>query len=122
MTQSTSRTTATHLLPAVLSLTTGRLLAPLSQVVAVVHDLSDGTIPPDGIEAAQEQIRAELFRQIHWLAEIRLPDFTDPDTDLVKCEFLAGLTAACGGTVDIECGTLAAQIALPANAKIVRNP
>lgn len=121
MTQSTTTRTATHLLTAVLSAATGAPLAPLSQVAAVVHDLSDGTIPPDEIRDARGRVRAELIRQIPWLAEIRVPDFNDPDIELIKCEFIAGLAAACGGSVDIECGTLATRLGVPPNAKIVRN-
>lgn len=121
MTQ-TNRSTTTHLTPAVVSLVTGAFLAPADQIMDVISDLTLGTVLPDDIEAVLPEIRAELIRQLPWLGEIQVPDFNDPDSTATKGGFAADLAERFGGSVQIECGTLALPPGVPANAKIVRNP
>jgi hypothetical protein len=121
-----SRTTTQHLTPAVVSAATGVLLAPLADIFAVIHDLTDGRLSPAEVESAQARIRAELIRQFPWLADLRLPDFDRvPETRAAKGAWIVELTSRYGGMLQVETGTLTdipgAVLGLPEGVSIVRN-
>lgn len=119
----TQQVSTTHLLPAIISAATGVNLAPADQTLDLIRDLSGGTIPSELSNEYRDQIRAELTRQLPWLARIEIPDFSDPNETRICMTFIRELTeAGVPACAEIEPGTLTGPAVpeVPSYAKIGR--
>lgn len=116
-------TQRTYLTSAVLSVATGQILAPLDQISGLLHDLSGGDITPAQVHVRFPEIRAELIRQLPWLAHIEVPDFrAAKDPCYLHLGFLAAVTILYGSSQDIRIDALTPALAVKAGVRFARLP